>query len=522
MNAPLAINRVEAPQAWRRTLPALGLLILAIVGLYYDSFRAMVVIWDRSETFAHCFLVLPISVWLIWRRRADLAQQTPRPCPWLLVAMGLAAFVWLLGKLVVVDAASQWFATTLLILAVPTVLGWRVAKVILFPLLYLYFAVPFGEFLMPQLMQSTADFTVAALRLSGIPVYREGLQFVIPSGNWSVVEACSGVRYLMASFMVGTLFAYLNYRSWRRRVAFGIVSLVVPVLANWLRAYMIVMLGHLSGNRLAVGVDHLIYGWVFFGVVITLVFMVGARWAEAPAEPVSSHDARAQAVGPADAWQAWGTAAAALLLLLLPPALLGQLTAAESARQPHLVAPVLQGGWVADDRTAAGQWRPEFKNPSVELLRRYHDGQGRQVGLFVGYYRGQGDARKLISSENVLVTSQDTEWNPVETGTVRPAAGAMAPLVRQTRLLPAGAAGRAGTGRLAWQLYWVDGRWMHRDTEAKLAGAWQRLRGQGDDSAVLVLYADDGSVPAAQVLEGFVRENLAMIEAGLKATRDGQ
>jgi exosortase/archaeosortase family protein len=124
------------------------------------------------------------------------------------------------------------------------------------------------------------DFTIAALQATGIPVYREGLNFVIPSGSWSVVEACSGVRYLIASFMVGTLFAYLNYNSWKRRAGFMLISIVVPIVANWLRAYMIVMIGHLSGNTLAVGVDHLIYGWVFFGVVIMIMFMIGARWSE--------------------------------------------------------------------------------------------------------------------------------------------------------------------------------------------------------------------------------------------------
>ena len=58
------------------------------------------------------------------------------------------------------------------------------------------------------------------------------------------------------------------------------VAIVVPVVANWLRAYMIVMLGHLSNNTIAVGVDHLVYGWVFFGIVIMLMFWIGARWAE--------------------------------------------------------------------------------------------------------------------------------------------------------------------------------------------------------------------------------------------------
>ena len=55
-------------------------------------------------------------------------------------------------------------------------------------------------------------------------------------------------------------------------------AILVPIVANWLRAYMIVMLGHLSNNRLAVGVDHLIYGWIFFGLVMLLLFWVGSFW----------------------------------------------------------------------------------------------------------------------------------------------------------------------------------------------------------------------------------------------------
>ena len=98
-------------------------------------------------------------------------------------------------------------------LAVPTALGTGVARAILFPLMFLFFSVPFGEFMVPRMMDWTANFVVWALQVTGVPVHREGLQFVIPSGNWAVIDECSGIRYLMASFMVGALFAYLNYRS---------------------------------------------------------------------------------------------------------------------------------------------------------------------------------------------------------------------------------------------------------------------------------------------------------------------
>jgi exosortase A len=270
----------QARRPWPRALGALALLLAALLWLYRDTALGMVGIWLRSETFTHAFTVPPISLWLIWRRRAQLARLTPRPVPWLLLPMALVALAWLAGQLVVVNAITQFALVTLLVLSVPAVLGWQVADAIRFPLLFLYFAVPFGEFLMPLLMDWTADFTVWALQRTGIPVLREGLQFTIPSGQWSVEAACSGIRYLMASLMVGVLFAYLNYRSMLRRWVFVGVSILVPIVANWVRAYLIVLLGHLSGNELATGADHLVYGWLFFGLVIVLLLALGAMWSQ--------------------------------------------------------------------------------------------------------------------------------------------------------------------------------------------------------------------------------------------------
>jgi exosortase A len=265
-------------RAWLVAAAALAFALAWILFGYWRTGAAMVGIWARSDTFAHGFLVAPISAWLIWRARASLLEVAPRPSWWVLVPLAAAGAGWLMGELGTVNAVSQFAFVAMLVLAVPAVIGTRAARRIAFPLAFLFFAVPAGEFMMPQLMEWTADFTVMALKLTGIPVYREGQNFHIPSGNWSVVEACSGVRYLIASVVIGTLYAYLTYRSMQRRAVFIAFSVLVPVLANWARAYMIVMIGHLSSNKLAVGVDHLIYGWLFFGVVITLMFWIGARW----------------------------------------------------------------------------------------------------------------------------------------------------------------------------------------------------------------------------------------------------
>ncbi|HEU5480480.1 MAG TPA: exosortase A, partial [Candidatus Tumulicola sp.] len=277
VSTPAASAR--AAPGWPRALVALGVVLAVTVAAYFGTAAGMVAIWARSETFAHGFVVVPIALWLVWRMRSRLREIEPQPS-WLpLPFMAGAGFAWLAGEVGAVNALTQFAFVAMLVLAVPATLGLRVARAMLFPLGFLFFAVPFGEFLLPTLMAYTADFTIAAVRLTGVPVLREGLQvFSVPNGRWSVVEACSGVRYLIASVVVGTLFAYLNYRTMRRRLAFVGVSIAVPIAANWIRAYMIVMLGYLSDNKIATGVDHIIYGWLFFGLVMLIMFWIGSYW----------------------------------------------------------------------------------------------------------------------------------------------------------------------------------------------------------------------------------------------------
>jgi exosortase A len=509
MNKPLTLS-------WRLAWPILTLLLASVLIVYYSTGASMVAIWWRSETFTHAFLVPPIVLWLIWRQREVLAQLQPEPAPWVLLPMVCVGFVWLLADLAAVNSVAQFAFTALLVLVVPAVLGLRITRAILFPLGFLFFCVPVGEFLMPQLMVWTADFTVAALQMSGIPVYREGQQFIIPSGNWSVVEACSGVRYLVASVMVGTLFAYLNYTSLRRRLAFVGVAFAVPVFANWLRAYGIVMLGHLSGNKLAVGADHLIYGWLFFGIVITLMFVIGARWSEPEAEAPPAPPLAA----PRDGMHRlpWVVAAGALLVVALPQVALKVLDAAPGLTNPQLVlSKSLAGDWVALPDGAP--WKPVFRNPSTELQRAYTS-RGGEVGLSIGFYRNQDYDRKLVSSDNVLVQSNDREWAQVSSGRRDiPVAGGLA--VRTARIAPPPGVTTGKAPLVVWQFYWVNDVFTASDTTAKLQIALSRLLGRGDDSAVLVFYSAGDEAAADARLEAFLRDNLPVIRERLRQARHG-
>ena len=514
--------------AWTRLIPGVVLLAVLLL-LFRETATAMVTIWIRSETFTHAFLVPPISMWLAWQLRAPLAATKQQPMPWLLLVVVLVCLAWLAGELVTSNAMTQFALVSLIVLCVPALYGWAITRVVLFPLLFLYFAVPLGEFLVPVMMERTADVTVLALQLSGIPVYRDGLQFVIPSGNWSVVQACSGVRYLIASFMVGTLFAYINFTSTKRRLMFVAVSIIVPVVANWVRAYMIVMLGHLSGNKIAAGADHLIYGWVFFGIVIMVMFMIGARWSE-PAEDeamVSAASALHAVAAPAD-WMHRPTSVlvATVLVLAATQAFMWRLQSTESGSTPVLALPQTgPGSWATT--AVPSSWKPGFNDASAVAQAGY-SGTAGTVGVWVGYYRDQGAQRKLVTSTNTVVAAKDDAWSQVGSGQVAVPTATEALRARAADLRSSLASG-LGTGeRLrVWQLYWVGGRLTASDIQAKLYLALERLAGRGDDGAVLMLYTPvgTGSDPTAAtlkadaVLRAFAQDRLPALRAALSATQ---
>jgi len=514
------VNSIHLPLRWRNALPALLLLMIGVLVVYRDTAAAMVAIWYRSETFTHGFVVLPITLWLVWRRRAVLAAMVPKPSAWFLIVFAGLALMWMLGDLVAVNSVTQLAFVAMLVAAVPAVLGLSVAASIAFPLAFMIFAVPMGDFIMPQLMDWTADFTILALRLSGVPVFREGLNFVIPSGHWSVVEACSGVRYLIASLTVGTLYAYLNYQSTSRRLLFVLVAILVPIVANWLRAYMIVMLGHLSGNTIAVGVDHLIYGWVFFGVVILLMFLIGARWSEPDVEPaVVAPQPGARVDAAAVRGQRYWWAAIACAAVMAWPSMANialhtpsgatqpQLAMSESAMQP----------WRVADTDAMG-YQPSFEAASLQVNQAYAL-SGRTIGLYLGYYRDQNYERKLVSSSNQLVTSSSRLWAYLSEGASTGRIGDEAVKFRVAKLqsMPE-AVTTAPETMLVWKIYWINGRWTSNDYLAKIYSAVYQLMGRGDDSAVVILYTatDRNGGDAQAALQSFASTQFGAIDQALR------
>jgi exosortase A len=494
--------------------PGLLLLVAAVALVtlaFHQTALSILSIWERSETYAHGFLIVPISLWLVWEKRAGLKHLAPKPTALPLAFFLPLGFGWLLGYLVDVLVVQQFAYVGLLVVTIWAVLGHRLARFLAFPILFLFFGVPVGEGLVYPMMNFTADFTVGMLKLTGIPVYREGTFFTIPSGQWSVVEACSGMRYLIASVTLGVLFAYLTYTRWWKRALFVVFSILVPIIANGLRAYMIVMIGHLSDMKLAVGVDHLIYGWVFFGIVITIMFVVGSIWRDPPA-PLPQP-------GPVAVEPVTRQGALRLMLVLAVcalfwPAAAWALSDHGGKVMPVTLQPPQAAGWELRPDAEIWDWRPRVVGTDGSLYAFYRqDDGGMPVGLYVGVYRTQRQGAELVTSANVMVTEQHPVWNDIMVRPRRAALGA-GELALEQHLLSS----HRGERLLVWTWYLVGDRHTANPYLAKLLEAKSRLMGDHGEAALIAVAApyDEKPEAAVAVLSSFLDAMLPPIEAAVE------
>ena len=241
----------------------------------WQGLTTVVEIWYGNEIFNHGFFIVPGAFYLIYLKRFELLSKPIQTSPLALIVIIPALLLYVIGVAGDIQLFLHAATFTLLPALIWLIIGTQAAKTILFPLIFMLFSIPVGEQLIPYLQEIAADGSVALLRLTGVPLFRSGLYIEIPQGRFLVAEACSGVSFFIASFVIGSLYAYLNLVSVKRRAAFVTISLIFPILANIVRVYGIILIAYWTDMEHAAGADHLIYGWLFFAFVIVCLLGIG-------------------------------------------------------------------------------------------------------------------------------------------------------------------------------------------------------------------------------------------------------
>ncbi|MFC7335284.1 exosortase A [Rhodocista pekingensis] len=485
--ATVAVDTLPAIRhapGWRPALLLLlGGVLLACLTMA-EAARSLVGVWSSSATFGYGFLIAPAALVLAWQRRGRMACQIPRPWLWGLPAILLLSLAGGVAALIDLRIAGHAAFVLTLQLLVPTVLGLRIARTLAFPLGFLILMVPAGEGLVPLLQTVTAEIAVAGLRLTGVPVFSDGVFISIPAGRFEVAEACAGLRFLAATLVVGLVVANSFFTTWRRRALFLALCLLVPVAANGLRVIGIILLAHHVDPALAASTDHVVYGGVFLGAILALLLLLAYRMRQdpAPVRPVPTPGVPAvrgslcALLAPA--------LAAVLAAGLLPSALL---PAGPGDTAAPLSAPAAPPGWRAVE--PSGLWRPRFVGADAEVLAAYQDGGRRTVELHLARQRpGAGNSPTPEGWRRV-----ETRARPLDPAGGRPVA------VREDRIVG------NGRERLVWHWLVVDGTPVTGGVRTLLLELRGLLHGRREAMSVTLAVETEGApAEAAAVLTAFL------------------
>jgi exosortase A len=324
----------------------------------------------------------------------------------------MLSLLWLLANVTGVQILQQLLMITIIIVTILIIVGRSIISTILFPLFFLYLSVPFGTSLTPTLMDFTAHFVVIMVQMVGIPIYQEGLYFNLPSGSWSVVEACSGLNYFVAGITLGLLYAYLTYHSIKKRLIFIAVIIVVSILGNWLRAFGTVMIGHYSDMKYGTGGDHTFYGWIFFGLIICGLFYIGNNWRDP--EPHSQRSVKGPINIDGQNFKSSPIIPIISFLVILSSALYAshvESIKSIKTRLTEFTLPSNFGSWQEDSNNYLG-WQPENKTADVFITKTYRFGIDR-TQMSIAYYTSQKQGAEVVSSSNGIPALSDQIWKKV-------------------------------------------------------------------------------------------------------------
>ncbi len=465
---------------WRVTLSMLVILLGVTVGAYWTTAASAVELWATRSTYNHGFLILPISLYLMWEKRAVLAQMVPEPYwPGLIVIFGFCT-AWLIANAMGITEGEHFALVGIFQGVILSVIGLQIFRILIFPLMYLWLMVPTGTFLYPLLQTVATKLSVIFLAASGIPIYVDGFHIEVSTGLYHVAEGCAGLNFILASLALAPLYGYLMYTSFKKRVIAIVAMLSVAIIANAIRIFAIIALAEFTDRRIDIVDDHILYGWGFFALILAVMGYFGARFAdpeEGHAQTVdrelpSPHDPKPGVI----VWLA------AILVTISMPAYavliqpstgpVGQIAIALSPEDPT---------WVESSEMKSALV-PHLPGAQGSLNAHYKRA-GEQMSLFVGYFLELGGEEDLLGSARFLLDEE--RWQYLD-GTAIIVDTKSGPL--PLRL------GRYSDGRREIMLahtYWIDGGFNTDKLSIMLSSAKTKLLAGNNHSAIIAVATPD-------------------------------
>ncbi len=254
--------------------------------LYCSTLRELAGIWLRDEDYSHGFLILPVSLYLIWRKRREIINKSVEPSSLGLVFLSAWALLYLLGVGAEVSTFERLSIIVFLFGSILFIAGWNITRVVAFPIVFLIFMIPIPSEIYTVLTNPLKLFattcSVNILHFFEIPALQEGNLIRLPNYSMKVVVACSGVRSLISVIALAFLMGYILFSSNMQRLLLLFFSIPVSILGNVLRITITGILAYYLSSHPAEGCSHTIAGITTLALSFICLLMGSAviQWLE--------------------------------------------------------------------------------------------------------------------------------------------------------------------------------------------------------------------------------------------------
>ena len=186
------------------------LILSVFIFSYWTFLYKMSIRWSTGDN-NYCYLVAPLFIYLLWDRRQRFSFAELSWDFWGLVPILFSLGLIIIGELGSVETliyTSIWGCLT----GVAYLLYGRRLRLLIFPLIILFFIVPLPPFINKMLTfdlkMAASSLSVFMLRASGVSVFLDGNIIDLGTSQMQVVDACSGLRYLMPLLLMSLLVGY--------------------------------------------------------------------------------------------------------------------------------------------------------------------------------------------------------------------------------------------------------------------------------------------------------------------------
>jgi exosortase len=373
----------------------LALPLLFFSALWFVLCRQLSGEWLVNEQYNYGWFVPLFALYLFWLRWQDRPEQEVRSQKAegrrRLIAgfVGIPALSLLVPVRLFEIASPEWrplgwihtaSVATLTLLYLWCVGGRPWVRHFAFPVAFFFVAVPWPTAvevpIIQGLMRMVAHVAAETAMLLGIPAHVEGNLIRVSSGLVGVNEACSGIRSLQTSLMIGLLFGELKRLSVWRRVALVVGAVIIAVFANFVRAVFLVTVAATESIS-EVSRWHDVAGYTIIALVFLstmgLAFWLGKFEIRKPKSEIGGHTAEARSRG-SEVRGRWSVVTSPYVVAALCWLLFVEIGIAAwyRAHETNLVSGIR---WTVQWPEQAPKFRKLNIDPEIRSVLRFDEGQ---------------------------------------------------------------------------------------------------------------------------------------------------